>query len=46
MVADIVAAFVTAGASMQITTHSDYFLRRINELILRKSEKTSHYRTI
>jgi hypothetical protein len=44
MVADIVAAFVTAGASMQITTHSDYFLRRINELILMNElkEKNEH----
>lgn len=36
MIADIVSAFVSGGASMQITTHSDYFLRRINELILLK----------
>ena len=32
--ADIIGAFVNTGSSMQITTHSDYFLRRLNELIL------------
>ncbi len=34
MIADVVSAFVSSGASLQITTHSDYFLRRLNELIL------------
>lgn len=33
MIADIIACFINAGTCMQITTHSDYFLRRLNELI-------------
>ncbi len=33
MMADIIACFINSGAYMQITTHSDYFLRRMNELI-------------
>lgn len=32
--ADLLALFINAGASFQITTHSDYLLRRINELII------------
>ena len=32
MMADVVCALSKAGASAQITTHSDYFLRRFNEL--------------
>lgn len=32
--ADVIGAFFNAGAYMQITTHSDYFLHRINELLL------------
>ena len=31
--ADIVATLALGGANLQITTHSDYFLRRINDLI-------------
>lgn len=31
--ADIVSVMCSGGAYMQITTHSDYFLRRLNELI-------------
>lgn len=34
MMADIIGALCNDGAIMQITTHSDYFLRRLNELIL------------
>lgn len=34
MMADVTAAMLKAGAYMQITTHSDYYLRRINELLL------------
>ena len=34
MMADIIGAFSHSGAIMQITTHSDYFLRRLNELIM------------
>jgi hypothetical protein len=33
-VADILATMYAEGASLQITTHSDYFLSRLNELIL------------
>lgn len=33
MMADIIGALSHDGAIMQITTHSDYFLRRLNELI-------------
>lgn len=37
MMADVVSLLCNGGAYMQITTHSDYFLRRFNELIgLRK----------
>lgn len=34
MMADIIGALSHSGAFMQITTHSDYFLRRLNELIM------------
>lgn len=34
MMADIMGALCNEGAYLQITTHSDYFLRRLNELIL------------
>ena len=34
MAADIIAAFFNAGAHLQITTHSDYFIGRINELMM------------
>lgn len=34
MMADIIGALSHSGAIMQITTHSDYFLRRLNELIM------------
>lgn len=34
MAADIIAAFFNAGAHLQITTHSDYFIGRVNELLL------------
>lgn len=33
MMADIIATMALGGAYMQITTHSDYFLRRINDLL-------------
>ena len=33
MIADVISLMSNAGMFMQITTHSDYFLRRINELI-------------
>lgn len=31
--ADIIALMARSGANMQITTHSDYFMRRLNDLI-------------
>lgn len=34
MMADIIGAISHSGAIIQITTHSDYFLRRLNELIM------------
>ena len=41
MMADIIGALSHSGALMQITTHSDYFLRRLNELIMfTKAKKT------
>lgn len=33
MMADVIAAMAYGGAYMQITTHSDYLLRRLNEYI-------------
>ena len=33
LMADVIARFFKAGAYMQITTHSDYFLHRFNELL-------------
>lgn len=33
MMADIIATMILGGAKMQITTHSDYYLRRINDLM-------------
>ena len=42
MMADIIGALSHNGAIMQITTHSDYFLRRLNELIMfAKTKKTT-----
>ncbi len=42
MMADIIGALSHNGAIMQITTHSDYFLRRLNELIMfAKARKTT-----
>jgi hypothetical protein len=32
MMADIISSLMLSGAYIQVTTHSDYFLRRINEL--------------
>lgn len=44
MMADIISCLLNGGAHVQITTHSDYFLRRLNELVMmyllfEKSEK-------
>ena len=42
MMADIIGTLSHNGAIMQITTHSDYFLRRLNELIMfAKAKKTT-----
>ena len=42
MMADIIGALSHNGAIIQITTHSDYFLRRLNELIMfAKAKKTT-----
>ena len=46
MMADIIATLALGGANMQITTHSDYFLRRINDLLrlnLMKSKSEEEY---
>ena len=32
MMADIICSLMLSGAHIQVTTHSDYFLRRVNEL--------------
>lgn len=34
MMADIICSLLLAGSHIQVTTHSDYFLRRINELTM------------
>lgn len=34
LTADIITEMVMLGASMQVTTHSDYFIRRLNDWIL------------
>lgn len=45
-VADLLAACINKGYFMQITTHSDYFLQRINQLVklgrLRKSDERAY----
>lgn len=35
MMADILACLAEEGCFVQVTTHSDYFIRRINELVLK-----------
>lgn len=42
MMADVVGCIHKTGAYVQLTTHSDYFLRRINELILFQRYADSH----
>lgn len=37
LMADIVATLLFGGTCMQITSHSDYFIRRLNEYILAQS---------
>ena len=42
MMADVVGCIHKAGAYVHLTTHSDYFLRRINELILFQRYADNH----
>lgn len=42
MMADIIGCLFRTGAFIHLTTHSDYFLRRINELILFRRYVDSH----
>ena len=50
MIADAIVAVAKYGAMMQITTHSDYFLRRINDLvrlyIIRQKKNDIEYQTL
>lgn len=50
MIADAIVAMAKYGAMMQITTHSDYFLRRINDLvrldIIRKKKDSLEYESL
>ncbi len=50
MIADAIVAMAKYGAMMQITTHSDYFLRRINDLVrlhtIRKKMDSSEYESL
>lgn len=39
MMADLLSLFANAGAYMQVTTHSDYLIRRLNELLMLKRVK-------
>lgn len=42
MMADLVGCIHKAGAYVHLTTHSDYFLRRVNELILFQRYADNH----
>jgi len=42
MMADIIGCIRKAGAHVHLTTHSDYFLQRINELILFERYVSTH----
>lgn len=42
MMADIIGCLFQTGAYIHLTTHSDYFLRRINELILFRRYADNH----
>ena len=42
MMADVVGCIHKTGAFVHLTTHSDYFLRRINELILFQRYADNH----
>ena len=41
-IADLLAACISRGVFMQITTHSDYFLQRINQLLKYGSIRTNN----
>lgn len=47
LMADIIATMAIGGANMQITTHSDYYIRRLNDLmrlhLLKKNMGTEEY---
>ena len=47
IMADIIATMAIGGVNMQITTHSDYFIRRLNDLmrlhLLKKTMKDDEY---
>lgn len=42
MMADIVGCILKSGGKVHLTTHSDYFLRRVNELILFRRYADNH----
>lgn len=35
LMADVISCLISGGAHVQVTTHSDYFLRRLNELVIK-----------
>ena len=35
LMADVITCLINGGAHVQVTTHSDYFLRRLNELVIK-----------
>lgn len=50
MIADAIVAMAKYGSMMQITTHSDYFLRRVNDLVrlhtIQKKMNPSNYKSL
>ena len=50
LIADAIVAMAKFGAMMQITTHSDYFLRRINDLVrlhrIRQKKNVIEYQSL
>lgn len=50
MIADAIVAMAKYGAMLQITTHSDYFLRRVNDLVrlhtIQKKMNPSNYKSL
>lgn len=43
MMADIIACMINAGTNLMVTTHSDYLLKRLNELMLLDSIKDKYF---